>query len=251
MKTRLLVTLALLLAFLLPLDAASVWVKVSDRVLKSLGRVEITLMQEDSPVALQGECTSFSINERKHYYLTAAHCFGNTLLVNKQPATVIFRDEVKDVMVLQVPSLKLKALRPALGVQTGEDVGAYGYAYGWEFSFLKTGVVASPPVVQLQMFGLRPITLFSFPFIGGMSGGPVVNSDGLVVSVIQQSNRDGLASLGIALPSLIEAVGEFWDGATPSQAAPSEDLVGRGKASPTQTLECAPEAVNELGRCQF
>jgi len=243
---RLLVTLALLASFILPLHASS-WTKISTKVLKSLARVEITLPQEDGSV-VTGECSAFSINQKKHHYLTAAHCAGE-LKVNGFPASIDYLNDKLDVMVITVSGYSQKALRASVkDLRMGEEVAAYGYAYGWEAPFLKTGYI-SIPSASSPMFGNRPITFVTFAFIGGMSGGPVVDSSGDVVTLVNQSNRDGQAGMGLALGAILEATGTFWEAHLALPLPQGEEISGPDKDSPTQTPKCAPMDVDERGKC--
>src|SRR4051812_47487278 len=68
-------------------------------------------------------CTITSINERKHYWLTAAHCVGSPeLYIANRRADVVWVDTVADLAVLytegySLPALKLRNTRPVVGTR--------------------------------------------------------------------------------------------------------------------------------------
>lgn len=207
---RILFTLLLLTVFAaLPLASTS-WVAISNRTTSSIALLVTHIPQPDGSSS-EGECTVFSINTQRHLYLTAAHCLGTDLLVGGHPANILLIDEVKDVMVLQVPGFAQAALLPApRPAKMGEEVAAFGYGYGWDQPSIKTGLISIPDFSHKSL-GDRHLTILSFATILGMSGGPIINRSGRVVSMVQQGNRDGQAAIGINLASLRTVIQPYWE----------------------------------------
>lgn len=144
-----------------------------------------------------GKCTGEIIAQDR--VLTAGHCYQNPIYSDGEIATVIRNDPAVDLMLLKVPTGK----RPTLVLQDASVepytlLVAFGYAYGipkltvfpvlvlfpkfpapWNRNHTKPGIVVQPS------------------YIGGMSGGPVVNSAGEMVGIIQQG--DGHVGYGIGV----------------------------------------------------
>jgi len=206
---RILVSLLLALTLILPVAAAPSWEAVTRRVTPSIGRVALTILPTEDTPMLKGDCTAFAIDDVRHFYLTAQHCQGDTMEVDGKPAGVVFVDDKLDLLVLRVPEGRHRALKSGQPVVRGTDVAAFGYAFGWTDLFVKVGVVAVPDL-RIALFGHRSLTVVSFAFIEGMSGGPVVDAEGRVVSIVQASHSNGQAGQGLALPALLGATGAFW-----------------------------------------
>jgi len=188
--------------------AAPNWVDISAKVIQSLSILTVNVNQDN--VVGYGDCTAFSINQAHHFYLTAAHCNGVDMRLGGYPVQIMLIDELKDLLVLQVPQLDQPILKLATKpVKMGQEVAAYGFEYGWPEPFIKHGLVGVPHLVN-KTFGNRDLTMFNFSDIVGMSGGPVVDTKGNVVSIVQQANRDGQASIGADLDTLRKVVGIYW-----------------------------------------
>jgi S1-C subfamily serine protease len=155
-----------------------------------------------------GSCTAWSVDRRKSTYLTAAHCYGETILLDgKVPAHVVSIDEPGDIMVIQADSPYQKpALRPsAFGVYKGTPVAAMGYGLGWPTAKFRAGTV-SIPSISPRDFAYVEYMITDFAFVGGMSGGPIFDTNGDVVGLVNRSFRDGTMGAGRTLAALRAAV---------------------------------------------
>lgn len=207
-------TLALLL-IIAPAVAADSWESVSRSLYASVARVSVYT----DPGVPAATCSAFSINEDRNYYLTAAHCAGEYLMLDNQIAWRIYFNDELDLMVVQAPGLTRLALEPSRrAVTQGTEIAAYGYAEGLPLPSLRTGVVQLANI-QLDIWVGDPFTgrvvtgqrwhVSDYAYIGGMSGGPVVDRSGRIVSIVQLGSPT--SGLGRPLDVILEATGQFWE----------------------------------------
>jgi hypothetical protein len=156
-------------------------------------------------------CTAFAIAPRK--FMTAAHCtpgkvtdfmqneYPVTLRIGFLEAFVIEMDERVDLAVIMAD-----LVRPALPFRSeplvlGENVIGVGHGYGFrDPQFTKHTVQSlnyTPDPEELV-----PGTWFLNPFIGGMSGGPIVDMQGQVVGVVQASSP--ILAYGVSVKTILE-----------------------------------------------
>lgn len=196
------VTLALLFALSLVIPAlAADWSDVITKAEKSIVYIETS----------EGACTGFVIDQAKHYVMTAAHCYDEKVFADLTPARVVAVDTHQDLMVLEAkdidpsrPALKLAAKNP----ERGTEVMSAGYGYALESAQFRIAHIADnnfrvPSIAQ---------TFYSLDatFIGGQSGGPVVDHAGDVVMIVQR----GSDSVGIGIPAetIRARLGRFFAG---------------------------------------
>jgi len=164
---------------------------VLSQVAKSVDRFSIVL--SDGREA--GSCTAFAIAPRK--FMTAAHCvgaitdmWGNAyeikFKVGDKWAVVTSVDEDRDLAVILAdfdqPALSFRDAPLSMF----EDVTGVGYGYGFTKPlFTGNRVNVLDFVITIEGKPSWPGTLFMGTFIGGMSGGPIVDKDGKVVGVVQ------------------------------------------------------------------
>lgn len=197
---RIIMSLILLAAFCAPLLGASPWTAVADKL-------------QNSIVFIQGEgmggCTGFVIDSIKKHVLTAAHCDAEKNLTADSMFTVrLFKDERKDLMVLRVtdldkPSLKLAQNDP----ERGEEVASMGYGFAQENPLFRISHISN---VRMELDGLSgPFLVIDSDYIGGQSGGPLVNINGEVVGIVQR----GASGFGAGVDSkmLKDRAGRYFE----------------------------------------
>ena len=153
--------------------------------------VEVTTTETGTTVAgaFANFCTTSSINEKKHYWLTAAHCVegeGQKFYVMGEEVQVIVRDVGNDIAIVSTPQASLRGLplakkSPVLGdfVQLG------GHPLGWPTISLITGTVMNLQVNPFPEKWPHEHMIVQSVVAPGASGSPVVNSRGEIVSVVQ------------------------------------------------------------------
>jgi hypothetical protein len=132
-------------------------------------------------------CSGFVVAE--HRVLTAAHCIGNEMQGDGTATTVLKVDMgLVDLALLGSQTGKAPLALRDSAPRPGDAVVGVGYAWGWTRPMARHGVVVfadySPDVDQWAA-GL----FVDGGFIGGMSGGPILDADGFVVGIVQQSNE--------------------------------------------------------------
>lgn len=155
-------------------------------------------------------CSGYVIDKERKYVLTAAHCQGESeTLVDGSPAIVVNKDPSYDLLVLRVAELdddKVALVLSKDNAKVGELVASMGYGASLEEPMFRSNVVSIDEVNIESLTGKWAV--FERPFVGGQSGGPVVNSKGEVVSIVQMSN----ATTGIGRPVKIlkDKVGRYF-----------------------------------------
>lgn len=166
---RALVTFLLLALLALPTCAMSRW-RV-EAVLPSLVPLSIEL-----PNGKHKACTAFSIGPG--LFVTAGHCMEGKATVEGVPFQVIEEDEKADLAVLQA-RIALPPLSISQSPQAGEEYLAVGFPIG-------IGIPLHVPSVfqgDHTLLG-KDGSVFVGNSMPGMSGGPIVDRKGGVVSVI-------------------------------------------------------------------
>ena len=138
-------------------------------------------------------CTTTSIDDVRHYWLTAAHCIDGDvtgLTIKGDPILVIVRDVPNDIAILQTPVASAPALKLARKAPKVEDaVRVVGYPLGMVFQVTVRGFVAAVngTIEEHTEEGAvtQHFTLFNLTGAPGNSGSSIVNVRGEVVSVLQ------------------------------------------------------------------
>lgn len=187
-----------------PIHAAD-WADVIKRAEQSIVFVEI---------GNAGSCTGFVIDQVRHYVLTAAHCAPGeheVLWVNNVPAKVISRDSKKDLLVVKaedidplLPALQLAPTNPV----RGQEVMSCGYGMGLERPFFRQAHVQDDATMIPEEGIGGPFISLDSAFVGGQSGGPVVNHDGQVVMIVQRASNT--VGIGVGADIIRVRMGRFF-----------------------------------------
>lgn len=131
-------------------------------------------------------CTGFMVRPKE--FLTAAHCISKTMFGDGVKVTTILKvDDYFDLALVELdtnkPALELR-LEP---VERFEEATGVGYGFGFGKLLVTRHLVTL--VDYTPEPDLAPGIWFSNTFIGGMSGGPVVDNKGRVIAVIQRGGE--------------------------------------------------------------
>jgi S1-C subfamily serine protease len=196
---RIIVTAIMLLAVALPVGATD-WSVAAEKLAKSVVYIE----------SAQGSCTGFVINSDvkgdKDYVLTAAHCDGAQLYADGSDARVIYKDIKTDLIVLEIEDTGRAALRLAKdNPKQGEEVASFGFGYGFERPMLRITHIADDQTYMPEHGG--PFIVTDATFVGGQSGGPVINAAGEVSMMVQLGTNS--VGFGIGAEKMRSKVGRY------------------------------------------
>jgi S1-C subfamily serine protease len=197
------------LVSLLAAPALAQWQPLAAQVEKSI----VTIGQTDT------HCTGFVINDQAKskdenkkdvdYILTADHCDTKDLLADNTPARVIYKDAKKDLLVLEVddterPALKLAKEDPKIG----DEVASYGYGFALERPMFRVTHIADDKTYIPEEGIGGPFIVTDAVFVGGQSGGPVVNTQGEVVMIVQRGGSG--VGLGVGAEVIKAKAGKYF-----------------------------------------
>lgn len=168
--------------------------------------------------SLDGKCSGFISDsayktdkgEDKDLVITAAHCDGKELTVDGQPAKVKAKFQREDLLVLEVddtgkPALKLAMKNP----DVEQHVTSVGFGYALEKPLVRQANISQ---VDLRMpeaeFQSEYIALDA-PFVGGQSGGPVVDQESNVVMIVQFGSST--VGFGVGAETIKKKVGKYFE----------------------------------------
>lgn len=199
-----------------PSHAADEWVEAAAIAARSTTSVQEMVTDEAGIQSVQTVCTAWSIDEQRGMLVTAFHCIGDGMRVNWQIAWVVYANPTLDLAVLQSPGVRLPALKPRTRpILAGLSIAGFGHAYGWEVPLFRAGHVSHPYMLVPPVKDAYPtldgrFLVTDFAPIGGMSGGPMLDVEGKVVSITQMGN--GVQGLGQPIDVILRATAGFWEG---------------------------------------
>jgi serine protease Do len=203
---RIVLTLIVAASLAVSLEAASQWVAVAAKVEKAI----VTIGEADT------HCTGFVIDGEAgpkgelDTVLTADHCdVKGKLLADNMPARVVYKDAKKDLLVVQIEDTERPALRLAKdNPKIGEEVASYGYGFALERPMFRVTHIADDRTYIPEDGIGGPFMVTDAVFVGGQSGGPVVNAAGEVVMIVQRGGSG--VGLGVGAEVIKQKVGRYF-----------------------------------------
>lgn len=200
------IALSLLLSSVALVPAyATDWALIAKELTKSVVAIE----RNQDGVA----CTGFVVNSLKKdnkdidYVLTASHCEAAKMYADQAEARLIAKNTEKDLMILQVEDLDRPVLKVAKeDPNVGDQVASYGYGFGLEKPILRLTNISAKTYIPYQGIG-GPIFFTDSDFVGGQSGGPVVNPAGEVVMMVQMGTEG--VGIGVGAEVIRDKVGRY------------------------------------------
>lgn len=146
-------------------------------------------------------CSAWSYAPRK--FITAAHCVGSDMKIEDHPVFAVKTDTTEDLAVLVADVVKPSLTLREAPVTRLEEVTGLGYGFSWEYPTVTFN--------KVLMFDYTPFPDEVYPgiwfqggFIGGMSGGAVIDKDGMVISIVQRGNES--IGYGVSAKTILDFI---------------------------------------------
>ncbi len=125
-------------------------------------------------------------------------------------AELVYLDTTNDIAVLHVPGLDAPSLTLAERGRHGETVVLLGYPRGGplqaDYATAGRATKVLAPDALNRSRGFRTVVPIRATVEPGESGGPIVNADGHVVSMVFGATQDTEGSVGVPLAALRDAL---------------------------------------------
>ena len=156
-------------------------------------------------------CSAFVINKKIKLLMTADHCVKTVPFVNKVEVEEVFHIPALDVAIIKAPNLgsnQLSLDATERVIKARETVTSYGYANGKSLKTVKQRVM-----IELLIIPPRDQFMLIAPaIIPGMSGGPVLDVFGKVVSINQMYGEPpSNVALSVPMTIIYPLSRHFWD----------------------------------------
>ena len=185
------------------------WERVVLTVEQSIVRFDMQFAEEFA------SCTGWSIDAVRGHFMTALHCYqpepdlvADHIRIGDEPARLLWISETLDVAIfsanLHRPTLPVRHSR--IGI--GKDIGVLGFGYGFPYPLFVSGNVAASGIDLPGAPKAQHWFFANFPYIQGMSGAPVFNSNGEVVGIAQSSNY--AVGWGRVIDPIFKASRHYW-----------------------------------------
>lgn len=184
--------------------ASSPWVAVAKTVERSVVYIE----------SKGGRCSGFVVDGKRDYILTAAHCAGEDnegkdMTVDSQTVKIVAKDKKRDLMILEVKGLGKPAIHFAKdNPKIGEEVASYGYGYGLDRPLFRVAHISDDKTQLPDVEGGARLAVDA-GFVPGQSGGPVVDTEGNVVMIVQMGNAS--VGLGQGCDTIRDRFGKYFE----------------------------------------
>jgi S1-C subfamily serine protease len=137
---------------------------------------------------------------------TAVNRFGSAV---KLDADVVAFDATNDVAILRVPGLRAKSL-PLVAPRSGVGAAVLGYPEDGPFHATPARIGATRFVLMQNAYGVGPVgrsvTTMRGTFRHGDSGGPAVDANGAVETMVFASRTGGAGGFGVPTPIIQRAL---------------------------------------------
>jgi S1-C subfamily serine protease len=142
--------------------------------------------------------------------MTANHCIGTDDTIGGQISWLIFKNADVDIAILQSPGMSEPAFRPAhYAGHRKQPAFSLGFPLGLPEHITKSGIIAHG-AAQVPDFPKR-VLLLDFRVLPGMSGGPILNTAGDVISINQRGGAGCDCGYGLPIRTLYDLTAQFWE----------------------------------------
>jgi S1-C subfamily serine protease len=191
------------------LNATTDW----SALVKDLSKSVVPVGRNDGGI----QCSGFVINSRvrkkdetKSYVATAAHCKAAEMWAKgARVEEIVHQDDNKDLMVVMTGDLDLPALKLAKSDPlVTQDVASFGFGFGLEDPMIRIAHVSNKTHIPYDGIG-GPLFFLDGAFVGGQSGGPVVNAGGEVVMMVQRTTPS--VGIGVGAEVIKDKIGRYFE----------------------------------------